>query len=396
MDWRSRWRSRFDSQVDAIIQEKDLERKFLLVRTLDDVYEGYLYWPHPHHEDVLPAIARLFDYALEYVFQDIELKKQQKSQVLRDIDEWIFCTLRHLIAYGIPAYIRTEHFHWEKLATVLPRLPTSLLRDALSLLGCSGNENYKPLLEGYLKYRNRNSKITQLIRETARDSLEDMEDSLQAKEQEEANIRAGHPPIGSILDIDWRIWIDAQVNAIIQEKDLDRKDKLLRELDDIFVFDDALVPHGRYYYPHPHPDDIFPAIALLFDYALEYVFQDAEQKELWTARQRQHQEPYRDKFPPSWYSDFDSLMFDTLRRGVGTSSTGNRIQHWDKLVVMLPQLSAPALRRALDLLGYSRNEKYKPVLESYLGHSDYYIRDAASRSLKVMESELEDMHNNSE
>lgn len=74
------WRAQVDAQVDAIIKEQDLFQKFLLVRTLDDLFVGYYYNPPPPAEDVLPGMIRLFDYALEYTSQVRELKKQQEKK----------------------------------------------------------------------------------------------------------------------------------------------------------------------------------------------------------------------------------------------------------------------------------------------------------------------------
>lgn len=142
------WRRQLDAQVNAIIQEQDLYRKFILVRTLDDVFEGYYYYPRPDPSDVHPAIMLLLDYALDYVFQDVEFKKQQEKQALRGIDVYIFSTLNKAVGTcSIGEYVR-----WDKLVTILPRLPVSVLYYALCLLSYSYDEKYIPLLESYINY----------------------------------------------------------------------------------------------------------------------------------------------------------------------------------------------------------------------------------------------------
>ncbi len=162
------WRTQIDAQVDAIIKEQDLFQKLLLVRTLDDLFEGYYYYPRPPAEDVLPGMVRLFDYALEYVFQDRELKKQQEKQVLRNIDAWIFVTLKNAsLCYGL-----VKHIDVNKLIEALPRLPVGVLQEALSLLSSSKDEAYIPIIEQYSKHPN------QGVRLRVRDILKDMKDAI--------------------------------------------------------------------------------------------------------------------------------------------------------------------------------------------------------------------------
>jgi hypothetical protein len=83
--------------------------------------------------------------------------------------------------------------------------------------------------------------------------------------------------------------------------------------------------------------------------------------------------------------DARETFFRTIDLAVAHHDLKTRID-WDRLVGMLPSLGKWELVSVLDILGFSGEVRYLPVLEDYAHHSDPEIREGADDAIENITS----------
>jgi hypothetical protein len=134
-----------------------------------------------------------------------------------------------------------------------------------------------------------------------------------------------------------------EVQAVLRQQDPQEKDTLLSVLDDVFEYH-----HGV------NEDDIAEGVRLLLAAALQEKDQNVRQ-----------------------------LFFRTIDKAIVYHNIGTRID-LDRLVTFLPSLGRNELEYVLELLGWSGQAKYLPILEEYTHHPDPDTSESARDAIEAM------------
>jgi hypothetical protein len=131
-----------------------------------------------------------------------------------------------------------------------------------------------------------------------------------------------------------------RVNDILVEQDPQEKNGLLAQLDQVLEYH-----HGL------NEADIIEGVRLLLSAAL-----------------REENQAVR------------VMFFSTIAVAVAHYPMRTLI-NWDRLVAALPSLGTCELEYVLDILGFSGNVRYLPVLEEYTHHADPDVRESADDAI---------------
>ncbi|MBV9259497.1 MAG: hypothetical protein JO215_15885 [Ktedonobacteraceae bacterium] len=138
-----------------------------------------------------------------------------------------------------------------------------------------------------------------------------------------------------------------QVKDILEQQNPQQKDNLLEQLSQVLEYH-----HGL------SETDIAEGISLLLN--------AASQEENSTMRE---------------------TFLSTISTAVSHHDMGDRID-WNKLVAMLPSLGNLELPYALNILGFSGQASYLPVLETYTHHADSDVREWADDAIDNITSRM--------